>query len=104
MADFDYSQGEGQNSEYMVFLKEGQSCIRSSDSTLDLYRSTATQTSIKTINSSTQYEQIDDTIKVTANILVGKYFVGDERKKKIFIMSYMNVVSSIILLADIERK
>lgn len=78
------------NSEYMVFLKEGHSQIRSSDSTPDLYRSTATQTSIKTKNCSTQYEDtgIDDPVKVTAYTLANKYFASDELKKKKYLMLY----------------
>lgn len=88
----------------MVFLKEGQSQIRSCDSTPDLYRSTTTQTSVKTSNASTQYEQIDDPIKVTAKTLADTYFVGDETAKEKFFECYINVVSSLIRLADVDRK
>lgn len=118
LAPFDYSQDKVDidcsqdvnlpstltNDEYMVYLNEGQSHLRSSDSTPDLYRSTATQTLVKTTNASTQYEQIDNPIKESAKILADSYFVGDETRKNKFIECYTNVVSSIIRLVDSEHK
>lgn len=89
------------DSEYMMYLPEGQSQLRSSDSTPDLYRSTATQTSIKTKDASTQYfEQDGDPIARSANILADSYFVGDESRKKKFFECYVNLVATIIRLTD----
>lgn len=109
MASFDCNQDVKlpstlTDSEYMVYLPEGQSLIRSCDSTPDFYRSTATQTLVKTTNASTQYEQVDDPIKGTAKILADTYFRGDEIRINKFIECYVNMVSSIIGLIDNDHK
>lgn len=65
------------DSQYFSYLPEGQSQLRSSDSTPDIYRSAATQTLLKTTEKSTQYERIDSPIKETAEILANSYFAGD---------------------------
>ncbi|RVE41261.1 hypothetical protein evm_014090 [Chilo suppressalis] len=88
------------DSEYHAYLPECQSQLRSCDSTPDLYRSTGTQTLLKTTNKSTQCERIVSPIKETAQILADGYFAGDETLKKKFIECYINVVSSIIRVID----